>query len=474
MLLRRLSFPGTAGLIFRRVYDDLKRNHIDKFFEEFPELFKFYRATDHELIIPSSDGRPPSRIVFGYAETLQEVRRKFHGVEYMDMFIDQAEQLTEEELKIMRTACRWPGVGRHQCKSVLFFNPGGIGIQYLKRIFGNPPEFTEKEKPEDYAFIQAYGWDNIEWVRSALIEDGLTDDDFYQWDNDKRFEYFITQSQYGQELDALPQALRIGYLMGSFDTFAGQYFDIWNEQQQTIELKDLGIKPWHPKWVSIDWGFNHDSAVYWWAQDGSVTKTYREFVKSGLGPRALAQQIIDLTTMFDGEELKEIDAIYISPDTRAKRTTEDTILDQMSGVFQSVGMPRPRIAEDDRVSGFMLMHEMLNYGRWKIGKNCQRLIKNIPMFTRDEDNPEDCIKFLGDDPGDSARYGLRSRFSPREIPFDVQLQEKLDQVRQKVGKTNDLGAVHTAMHVNHLRFKEEWDNKHRPIRRIRAWRQSVC
>ena len=470
MLLRRLSHPGTAGLIFRRVYDDLKRNHIDKFFEEFPELFKFYRATDHEIILPSVNGNPPSRIVFGYAETLQEVKRKFHGVEYMDMFVDQAEQLSEEEMKIMRTACRWPGVGRHQCKTVLFFNPGGIGIAYLKRIF-NEKKFTEKERPEDFAFIQAYGWDNVEWVRSALIEEGLTEEDFYSWDNDRRFNYFINESQYGQELDSLPQALRIGYLMGSFDTFAGQYFDVWDESKQTIPASDLNIKPWHPKWISIDWGYQHDSAVYWWAQDGRVTKTYREFVKSSMGPKALAQEIIDRCAMFEGEELKEIDAIYISPDTRAKRTTEDTILQQMSEVFTAVGLPRPRIADDHRVSGFMLMHEMLNYGTWKIGKNCPLLIANLPLFSRDEKNMEDCVKFLGDDPGDSARYGLKSRFASREVPEGVQLAQFMDELKEKLSPLKDPGAVHTAMHINHLRFTDEWNKKHQPIRRIRAWRQ---
>src|SRR5579859_811400 len=126
MLLRRLANPGSTGLIFRRVYDDLKKNHIDKFFSEFPELFKFYRSTDHEIVLPSVNGLPPSRIVFGYAETEAEVKRKFHGVEYMDMFVDQAEQLSENEIKIMKSANRWPGVGRYQCKFVLFFNPGGV------------------------------------------------------------------------------------------------------------------------------------------------------------------------------------------------------------------------------------------------------------------------------------------------------------------------------------------------------------
>lgn len=470
MLLRRLNNPGTVGMIFRRVYDDLKRNHIDKFFEEFPELFQYYRSTDHEVVLPAQPGHAPSRIVFAYAETETEVKRKFHGPEYMDMFIDQAEQISEKELKIMKTACRWPGASRHACKFVLFFNPGGISINYFKRIFKDL-KFAEKERPQDYRFIQAYGWDNVEWVRSALVENGLTEGDFYSWDNDARFNYFITESQYGQELDALPQALRIGNLMGSLDTFAGQYFDVFSEDRNTIDHTSIEIKPWHPKWISIDWGYDHNSAVYWWGQDGQLTYTYRELVIKNLGPRALAQKIIDMTDLTD-EELGEIDAIYISPDSKQKRTERDSVLDQIGKVLQSMGMPMPRLADDSRKSGWMLMHEMLKYNRWVISKNCPKLIENIPLFSRDEKDPEDCVKFEGDDPGDSARYGLKSRFKARQAPHVVQLAEHLKNKREQMSDPEDLSAINTRTHLEHLKFDQKWKETHRPVRRIRNWRRA--
>lgn len=467
MLLRRLKYPGTAGIIFRRVYDDLKRNHIDKFFDEFRDLFQFYRASDHEVIIPSSDGKPPSRIVFAYAETEAEIKRKFHGPEYMDMFIDQAEQLSEQELKLMMTANRWPGTPRGQCKFVLFFNPGGVGLPYFKRIFKDK-EYHGKEKEEDYAFIQAYGWDNVEWVRSALVEEGLDEDVFYSWDNNTRFEYFLTNSEYGQVLDSLPQAMRIGHLLGSFDAFAGQYFDIWNSDTQVWTPQQLSIKAWHPKWVSIDWGFSHDAAILWWAQDGQTTKTYREHVEAGMGPRVLAQHIIDKSHREDGEP-EEIDAVYLSPDAFAKRTNEDTIAQQIGQVLRAAGFPNPRPADDDRKSGWMLMYEMLRYGQWVISDQCPRLIANIPLFSRDDKDPEDCTKFLGDDPGDSARYGLKSRFGAREVPKELQLESHMEALKSRMAGRGG-GEIHTAMHLSSLKFQQEWKKKHLPVRRIRPWR----
>ena len=468
MLLRRLAHPGTSGLIFRRVYDDLKKNHIDKFFEEFPQLFQFYRASDHEVILPSQDGKAPSRIIFAYAETFAEVKRKFHGPEFMDMFIDQAEQLLEEEHQHMRTCCRWPGTREFDCKYVVFFNPGGIGINYFKRIFKDK-KFKGREVPTDYEFIQAYGWDNVEWFRSSLIEEGKTEEEFYALSDQERFNAFVQKTEYGRQLDALPAQMRMGHLLGTFDKPAGQYFDVWDPGLHVKKSKDLGIRMWHPKWISIDWGFAHNSAVLWHAQDGPITKTYREFVKSGVGPRALAEKIIELCSL--PEEKDEIDAIYISPDASQKRTDEDPISKQIGDVLVAHGFPRPRPADNDRVSGWMLMHEMLQYNRWEISENCEQLIENIPLFTRDDKNPEDCLKFPGDDPGDSARYGLKSRFSPGAIPREIQLQQHMAVVSAQQQTQNiDAGTANTMKHMAHLKFNQEWARKHRPLRKIRNWR----
>src|SRR3974390_2214115 len=207
MTIRRLENDGTWGMIFRRCYDDIKRNHIYKYLAEFPMFEKFYSYASREIVFPNK-----SKIVFGYAETAEEVKRKFWGPEYMDIFVDQAEQLTEGELQQMKTACRWPGQPENKCKFVLFFNPGGVGTAYLKRTLYDRI-YQGKENPEDYAFIQAYGWDNVEWVRDALQNDGFVEKDFYSWSNDLRFAYFTQRSQYGKELDALPQNLRVGHLM---------------------------------------------------------------------------------------------------------------------------------------------------------------------------------------------------------------------------------------------------------------------
>ena len=459
MILRRLNNPGTSGLIFRRVYEELKKNHIDKMFADFPMLRKYWHATDHEIVFPAGKQEAPSRIVFGYAETADELKRKFFGQEYMDIMVDQGEQLTEDEHRNLKMSCRWPGIPDYQCKYSIFFNPGGVGLQYLKRVFGDR-KYKDREDSEDYTFIQAYGWDNVEWVREALKADKKTEKDFYAWTDEERFQYFISRSQYGRDLNALPEALRIGHLLGSLDVFAGQYFDNFDPESHVLGADRLGIKPWHAKWMSMDWGFAHPSVVYWHAIEDGVVKTYRERIFQNMGPRAIAQEIVDESR----RNQEKYDAFYLSPDAWAKRTTEDSIAEQMRGVLLPAGLPSPSRADDDRVGGWMLMREMLQYKKWVISSSCRNLIETLPLMSRDDTKVEDCVKFDGDDAADSARYGLKSRLGDNPVPHDVQLRAELDKV-QAVCSDMPLGDVITNQHIAHLKFEHKFRQQNKPWRR---------
>ncbi len=477
MLIRRITNPGTWGMIFRRVYDDVKRNHIDKFFEEYPQLREHYSVSDHTITI-KTEGED-SKIVFGYAETEDEVKRKFHGPEYMDIFVDQAEQLSENSLQIIKTANRCPGVSDNACKLVLFFNPGGQGIAFLKRVFKDF-KYHEREKAEDYAFIQAYGWDNVEWVREALSEDGLTERDFYSWDDDQRFQYFVTRSQYGRTLDALPHALRIGNLFGNFDKFAGQYFTNFDRARHVISLDALRIiRPWWSRWCSIDWGFAHHTAALWhargtvtpeeakavlgreWTSSKDVTITYREYVRNELAERALGEEILSRCGQ---EERESIRRVFLSPDAFAKRTSQNTVAEGISDVLRQGGLPRVEMADNDRVGGWRLMYNLLESEEWLIAEGCVELVNALPLLVRDEKNLEDVLKTatLPDDVADGARYGLKSMLSPRNKPREVLREEYIAEMTRGVPPHN-LATVYTRTYMADLAFKEK-QKKNRSFR----------
>lgn len=419
MLIRRGAHPGTRGCIFRRTFEKVRENHIEPLFNQYPYMRDWYNTQNKELTLPNK-----SVIAFRYAENPGDVDA-FIGKEYMDFFVDQAEQMNEKELITLKSCCRWPGVPDHQCKFVLTFNPGNIGHAFLKRIFSDK-NYHDKERPEDYVFLQAYGWDNIEWARTALAEASISDKTYYrEWTDEQRFKFFIEHTQYGRELDALPQAMRIGWLLGSMDQFAGQYFDIF---ERSLHVARLKMEDWFPRWIGIDWGFGHDSTAHWNARTGRQTYAYRELAANKRPPRVLAQEIVEATPR---EERSSIDAIYLSHDAFAQRTSPETIALQMGEIFTQNGMPEPTMEDRDPVGGAALMYEMLRNGELIIDPGCKQLIEVIPMITRDEEQKEKTVKFEGDDAFDSERIALKMRFAPRNSPIPVQIEEKVAEWRKE-------------------------------------------
>jgi terminase large subunit-like protein len=451
MLARRLQHAGTNGVIVRRVFDDVKKNHIDPLLAERPELRDWYRVSDHELLLPNG-----SRLLFMYAETTAEVERKFTGIEFFDIFVDQAEQFSEHELRTIKTRNRWPSASPGQCKTALFFNPGGCGTEFLRRVF-YLKQYKTGERASDYAFIQAYGWDNWQWFAGVIGQN-----EFYELKSEQRFELFITETQYGRELNALPASLRAGHLLGSFESFAGQYFaGVWDESKciiTAIQAERL-IQPWWTRWTATDWGFAHNAAHIWFATGKvgpaqfqevfgrdveypvDVVIAYRELVVNQVEEQDLAQMMVDLTPPAERRLIKRE---FLSPDAFAKRGSSNTIAETFDDVFRRAGLPSPQPADNDRVGGWRLL-----YGGFKqtcsllaenpvqnrsehmlvVSAECPQIIAGMPLLTRnskDAGKLEDVLKTdtIADDVGDAVRYGYKSMLDPRvKAPASVRALE---------------------------------------------------
>ncbi|MGB6625537.1 MAG: hypothetical protein WBE43_12200, partial [Candidatus Acidiferrales bacterium] len=245
---------------------------------------------------------------------------------------------------------------------------------------------------------------------------------------------YANDAEYRRTLGTLPEHLRKAFLDGDWNVFSGQYFDIFDYGRHTARPEEIRLETWWPRWISIDWGFQHPSAVYWHCAVpavvnsqqltadrtvapsatgaravscelpavGSRVVTYREFVQSGLSPRMLAQGIAERS----GRE--NFCEVFLSPDAFAHRTAEASIAEQLGDVLALNGLPRPAIADDDRIGGWQFMYQMLEMNAWVITENCTKLIECMPTLVRDIARVEDIRKMEGDDPADSARYGLVS------------------------------------------------------------------
>lgn len=239
MLVRRFKYPATDGLIFRRTMDELRKNHLDPLFSMHPYMRDWYNQDGRTLTLPNK-----SRIVFGFAEHEGDIYR-YRGQQYMDILVDEATHLTELMIRELGTCRRWPGVAEDQCKSWFTMNPGGVGHSYIKRVFIDR-NFKSNEDSRMFFFMPAYAWDNVRWAEDALERDSLTIDAYYAWTDLERYQYFITRTQYGRELNSLPEPDRSQQLLGRWDSFEGQCFP---------ELDD--------NVHNLDRYFNTDDPVQW-------------------------------------------------------------------------------------------------------------------------------------------------------------------------------------------------------------------
>src|SRR5215475_275858 len=92
MLMRRLMYAGTVGLILRRTYTDLYKSHISKLFEEFPYLHQGWRESHKELQFTNG-----SKLFFGSAEHEGDMNA-FWSSEFADILVDEAQNFSQGEL----------------------------------------------------------------------------------------------------------------------------------------------------------------------------------------------------------------------------------------------------------------------------------------------------------------------------------------------------------------------------------------
>lgn len=388
MLLRRFQYPGSHGAIFRKTYPELEGNHIRPLLEEFPVLREYWHDSKKLLTLPTS---PNSTLQFCHANNESDIDL-YQGREFHDLAIDEAGQWTETMFRKLHGSNRSSKKGV-EARAILTGNPGGPGHKWLKRLFIER-RYNERERPSDYAFIQA-----------------LVDDNPALLDNDPDYVY---------RLESEPnEALRKAYRYGSWDIFAGQFF---SEISREVHV----VKPFHipahwNRFGSYDYGFNHPAAFGWFAvdEDGNVF-LYREFAQAQMRVDQFAQKIRSF------EDTKELAYIHAGWDCWAKKSvlqtgTTPTIAEEF--IKHEIVLQRAKI---DRIQGAVQVRNYLAYQNLADGRTKPRffMFDNCPVsfdaLTRMEHDPnraEDVLKvdasegdpMTGDDTYDMVRYGLMSR-----------------------------------------------------------------
>lgn len=393
MLLRRFQYPNSTGAIFRRTYPELEGNHIRPLFQAFPDLRTYWNESKKLLSLPNG-----STLQFCHCNNEADITL-YQGREFHDLAIDEAGQWSENMFRTLLGSNRSsnPNI---KSRAMLTGNPGGLGHGWLKRIFVEK-RFNERERPQDYAFVQA-----------------LVDDNAALMDNDP--DYLL-------KLEAEPnEALRKAYRHGDWNIFAGQFF---GEISREIHLiKPFEIPRHWNRFGSYDFGFNHPAAFGWFANDeDGNTYLYRELIKAGMRVDQFAQE---LNKYPDTANLYPIVAGHDCWTTKGvlKENSPPTIAEE----FQSHGIILRR-AVIDRIAGasqlrsYLALRETPNgiKPRFYIFDTCPITFDCLSRMIHDPDRVEDVLKvdategdiMTGDDPYDMVRYGLMSRPAITDKPI---------------------------------------------------------
>lgn len=430
-------------LLLRRTYPKLQATVITRFREKIPrELYRNFNEQKNTVTWHNG-----ATTVFGamhYEHDAYEWQGQWYKIGY-----DELAEFTFKQWMATSAWNRCP-VSRYATKEGTS-NPIGIGATWIKSIFIDKTPCEEMDEhqrksynPDDYAYFPGTYLDNPIYANDPEFIAGL---------------------------EAYPAPIRDALKYGIWGVAGGYFAGAWDPSVNVYDEHEVEIKPWWPRWISGDWGFEHWAANYWHCiDDFGVVRTYREFVTNHEPPDVLAASIVSHSSDENGQR-PEFGAFYYSHDAFHQKTDANTIAKRMAKVMMAAGMPQPSNAGTDRVGRGQVMYQKLSeriiigerweesIGKtipievpaWQIERSCSRLINAIPNAPRDEVKQEELAKYTGDDPIDGAGHGIYGRFGrPATKPFKVKLQEELvklpiegnarfikhKQLEQKEGKDN--------------------------------------
>lgn len=408
--LLALGHPGIKILIVRRTYPELINNHINILRAE---LVAVARYNDRDKVLKFANG---STIQFSYCARDADLDR-MQGVEYDVIFLDEATQLSEFQMKTITACLR--GVNAHPKRIYYTCNPGGQGHGYIKRIFIDK-RYEAGEHEDDYTFIQSLVTDNIVLMRE--------------------------QPDYIKQLEALPEKLRRAWLEGDWDIFEGQFFEDFRTEPDPRKCHEAGIEVDEARRLGLWTHVIHASAP------GSGWKLYRSFDWGYSKPFSCAWWAVD----FDGRlyRILELYGCTKEPNEGLKwtpdevfsrvRETEDShpwlkgrqiegvadpaIWDESGGVSIAETAERHRVyfspGDHQRIPGWMQCHYRLMFDEHGVPMmyvydTCKAFLRTIPQLVYDDHKPEDLDTSMEDHVADEWRYMCMSRPIPpviRETP----------------------------------------------------------
>ena len=403
--LRQVHIPHYKAIILRKTYPQLTEL-IEKSLGYYKAVFPKakYNDSKHVWTFPSG-----AKIYFGSMQHTKD-KHNYQGKAYDFVAFDELTHFTFEEYNYLFSRNRPNGPGT-RCYIRATANPGGVGHSWVKQRFitaaeamstiweehsVNMPDGSVKKFRKSRIFVPSSVFDN-----KKLIE------------NDPG---------YLGRLAELPKAERDALLYGDWNSFSGQVFAEWvNDDKHYDDRKNTHvISPFRvpSEWKiyrGFDWGYSKPFSVGWYAVDYNkriyrirelygCTETPDEGVK--WEPALVARRIREIEEQDDNLKGKTIHGIAdpaIFSDDRGRDTSIAAVMER-SGVFFDKG-------NHERLAGKMQMHNRLRfdddgYPMFYVFSTCKHFIRTVPSLVYSETDVEDVDTKGEDHIYDECRYVL--------------------------------------------------------------------
>jgi hypothetical protein len=431
--------PGLNVYLFRRIFDDLIKNHMEGT-GGFPAMLAPLIMSGHVKIVEQEirfwNG---SRIFLCHCEH-EKHRFKYQGAEIHVLLIDEATMFTEVIYRFLRGRMRAPNLpipqwaidffqekfGVHLPAKIplalLGSNPGNIGHQWVKNSFidGVQPFEVRRMSKAEGGMLRQY-------IPAKLEDNPHVDADDYEG------------KLQGLGSPELVRAMR----HGDWNIVAGAFFDILSEERHKLPAF---TPPAHwTRFRSLDWGSAKPFSVGWWViaeaewvkfSDGKermlpagALVRYREWYGAEkdadgrskpdkglrLSSEAVARGILERER---GEKIDE--QLSVADPSLWKEDGGPSHAERMLKCDPKrpndfVG-PRFRPADNSRVNGWQQMYDRMKWQEMDHGQpmlfvtgNCVDWWRTVPPLMHDEAKHEDIDTRMEDHAGDDSRYACLAR-----------------------------------------------------------------
>lgn len=374
---------------------------------------------------------------------------KYQGQEFSRIFIEELTQIPSELLyKQVMSSCRsvYPELFPQM---ILTANPGGVGMGWVKKRFVEPidlrdNDYTKTELDNGDILYEndrikwwqrRYDWENdnheprvtvwneiFDKVENADSKPGeeiyrifvpaTVDDNPILLQNDRSYVNML------EGLKTTDTALYEAWRHGDWSVFAGQVFTEFERDKHIINnFADIGTTTEQfdnaVKIISMDWGWEDNTAIYWTALLDGRPVTYNEWYENHVLAGEWGKRLYEY--LMDSEQ--RIDYFVYPDDMNGEKNGKSSPIDDIMEWLDKLPPDKqPELREMSREKGSRAIrqHATHKYLRAdpcaKIFKRCKNLIRALPDLVYDENNKEEIDTRTDHEitnPYDGWSYGLR-------------------------------------------------------------------